>query len=99
MKARGIDSIDESFCLRVYFLSDFIGVMRVNPHNCASSAAVTDYVWMLSVTLLRVWQVSSVRLFSIKKDNAYYAPLTDMSRNMHSIHTTRRHARKHVRYA
>jgi hypothetical protein len=51
-------------------------------YNCASSATVTDYVLMLSVTLLRVYLGRCVRLFCFKRDNAYYAPRDDVSRNM-----------------
>ncbi len=40
-----------------------------------------------------------VGLLCFKKDNAYYAPREDVSRNMHSIHLARSHARKHDGYA
>jgi hypothetical protein len=36
-----------------------------------------------------------VGLFCSEKDNAYYAPRTEVSRNMHSILLARSHARKH----
>ena len=76
-------------------LSDFFVEFRGAAYNCASSAAVTDYVWLLSVTLLRVYLGRCVGLFCFKLDNAYYAPRNDVSRNMHlSIRTLGDIARK-----